>query len=146
MTHSQVTGELAWLLDNLTRQVAHVTQALVFSGDGLVVAASSELSREDGERLSALGAALQSLARGAGQQLRGGEPQQTIVELDSLFLLVTTAGQGTSLAVIATVEAEIGLVAYEMAILVGGMGKYLTARPRGRDEQGSRLRRNHAPF
>jgi uncharacterized protein len=146
MTHSQLTGQLAWLLDNLTNQVEHIVQALVFSGDGLVVAASGGLSREDGERLSALGAGLQSLARGAGQQLRGGEPRQTIVELDSMFLFVTTAGQGTSLAVTATVEANVGLVAYEMAVLVRRMGKYLTARSRASGEQDGGPGRNHGTF
>src|SRR5579859_5164614 len=130
MTQPQASGQLTWLLDNLASQVEHIRQALVFSGDGLVTAASEGLGREDAERLAALAAGLQSLARGAGQQLRGGEARQTIIEMDALFLLVTEAGEGTFLAVTATAEANVGVVAYEMAILVRRMGKYLTARPR----------------
>jgi hypothetical protein len=89
---------------------------------------------------------VERLQRGAGQQLRGGEPRQTIVELDSMFLFVTTAGQGTSLAVTATVEANVSPVAYEMAVLVRRMGKYLTARSRTSGEQGGGPGRNHGTF
>jgi uncharacterized protein len=130
MTQPHNSARLAWLLDNLVGQVEHIREALVLSGDGLVVAASGSLSRDEAERLSALAAGLQSLARGAGQQLRGGETRQTIIEMDSMFLLVTAAGEGTSIAVTATAGADVGLVAYEMAMLVRRMSKYLAARPR----------------
>jgi uncharacterized protein len=131
MTQPQAASELAWLLNNLASQVEHIREALVFSGDGLLVAASEKLGRQDAERLAALAAGLQSLARGAGQQLRGGEARQTIIEMDSLFLLVTEAGEGTFLAVTTAAQANVGVVSYEMAMLVRRMGKYLTARPRG---------------
>ena len=131
MTQPQAASELAWLLNNLASQVEHIKEALVFSGDGLLVAASEKLGREDAERLAALAAGLQSLARGAGQQLRGGQARQTIIEMDSLFLLVTEAGEGTFLAVTTAAQANVGVVSYEMAMLVRRMGKYLTARPRG---------------
>jgi hypothetical protein len=44
--------------------------------------------------------------------------RQTIIEMESGFLLVTAAGSGTCLAVIAGPDADLGLVAYEMAVLV----------------------------
>jgi len=130
MTQPHDSAPLAWLLDNLVGQVEHIKQALVFSGDGLMVAASGSLSRDEAERLSALAAGLQSLARQAGQQVQGGETRQTIIEMDSMFLFVTAAGEGTSLAVTAMGDANVGLVAYEMAMLVRRMGRYLAARPR----------------
>jgi predicted regulator of Ras-like GTPase activity (Roadblock/LC7/MglB family) len=122
--------QLNWLLDNLTGQVEPVRQALVLSRDGLVVAASSSLSRQDGEHLSALAAGVQSLARGAGRHFRGGEVRQTIIEMDAAFLFITAAGQGTCLAVLSSADASVAVVAYEMARLVRRMGKYLTAAPR----------------
>jgi uncharacterized protein len=130
MTRPDNSARLAWLLDNLVGQVEHIRQALVLSGDGLVVAASGSLGRDEAERLSALAAGLQSLARGAGQQMDGGEIRQTIIEMDSMFLFVTAAGEGTSIAVTATGDANVGLVAYETAMLVRRMSKYLAARPR----------------
>jgi predicted regulator of Ras-like GTPase activity (Roadblock/LC7/MglB family) len=122
--------QLGWLLDNLVSQVANVRQALVLSRDGLVVAKSRNIGREEGDRLSALAAGLHSLARGAGQQVGGGDVRQTIIEMDSAFLFVMAAGQGTCLAVLASADVNLSVMAYEMAMLVRRLGTYLTAAPR----------------
>jgi len=131
MTLAKSNGEqLGWLLDNLVSQVANVRQALVLSRDGLVVAKSRNIGREEGDRLSALAAGMQSLARGAGQQVGGGEVRQTIIEMESAFMFVMAAGQGTCLAVIASADVNLSVMAYEMAMLVRRMGAYLTSAPR----------------
>ena len=131
MTQTNSSGEqLGWLLDNLVSGVANVRQALVLSRDGLVVAKSKNMSREQGDHLSALAAGVQSLARGAGQQVGGGEVRQTIIEMDSAFMFVMAAGQGTCLAVLASADANLGVMAYEMAMLVRRMGVHLAAAPR----------------
>jgi predicted regulator of Ras-like GTPase activity (Roadblock/LC7/MglB family) len=136
MTQAKSNGEqLGWLLDNLVTQVANVRQALVLSRDGLVVAKSQNMSREEGDHLSALAAGVQSLARGAGQEIGGGEVRQTIIEMDSAFMFVMAAGQGTCLAVLASADANLGVMAYEMAMLVRRMGTYLTAAPRPADHE-----------
>jgi predicted regulator of Ras-like GTPase activity (Roadblock/LC7/MglB family) len=125
MALTDTTGQLSWLLDNLVNQVEHIQQAVILSRDGLVVAASRGLTREDGEHLSALAAGVQSLARGAGQHFHGGEVRQTIVEMEFAFLFVSAAGRGTCLAVLTSAEPNVGVVAYEMAMLVRRMGKYI---------------------
>ena len=130
MAQTDTTGQLSWLLDNLVDQVEHVQQALILSRDGLVVAASRGLSPEDSEHLSALAAGLQSLARGAGQHFRTGQVRQTIIEMDSAFLFVMAAGRGTCLAVLTGADANVGLIAYEMAMLVKRAGPHLAAHPR----------------
>jgi predicted regulator of Ras-like GTPase activity (Roadblock/LC7/MglB family) len=131
MTQAKGEGEqLGWLLDNLVSRVANVREALILSRDGLVVAMSSNMSREQGDRLSALAAGVQSLARGAGQQVEGGNVRQIVIEMDSAFMFVMAAGQGTCLAVLASAEANVGVMAYEMAMLVRRMGMHLTAAPR----------------
>jgi len=130
MAQTDTTGQLSWLLDNLVSQVEHVQQALVLSRDGLVVSASRGLTREDGDHLSALAAGVQSLARGAGRHFAGGEVRQTIIEMDHAFLFVIAAGRGTCLAVLTTADANVGVIAYEMAMLVRRMGKYLASEPR----------------
>jgi predicted regulator of Ras-like GTPase activity (Roadblock/LC7/MglB family) len=137
MTKTDTTGQLSWLLDNLANQVEHVQQALILSRDGLVVASSQGLTREDGEHLSALAAGVQSLARGTGLYFKAGEVRQTIIEMERAFLFVMAAGQGTCLAVLTSAEPNVGVIAYEMAMLVRRMGKYLVAEPRfpdGEDE------------
>jgi predicted regulator of Ras-like GTPase activity (Roadblock/LC7/MglB family) len=135
MAQTDTTGQLSWLLDNMVSQVEHVEQAIVLSSDGLVVASSQGLSREDGEHLSALAAGVQSLARGTGRQFHGGDVRQTIIEMEFAFLFVVAAGKGTCLAVLTSGEPNVGLVAYEMAMLVRRMGKYLAAEPRFPDHE-----------
>ena len=135
MAQTDTIGQLSWLLDNLVNQVEHVQQALVLSRDGLVVAASQSLTREDGEHLSALAAGVQSLARGTGLHFKGGEVRQTIIEMEHAFLFVIAAGKGTCLAVLTSAEANVGVIAYEMAMLVRRMGKYLDSEPRFPDPE-----------
>ncbi|GAA3423535.1 roadblock/LC7 domain-containing protein [Streptosporangium sandarakinum] len=124
------TGELNWLLDDLTSRVAAVRQAVILSTDGLAVGSSKGLSREDAEHLSAVAAGFQSLARGAGRHFGGGEVRQTIVEMESAFLFVTAAGQGTCLAVLSSSDADVGHIAYEMAMLVKRVGPHISTLPR----------------
>jgi predicted regulator of Ras-like GTPase activity (Roadblock/LC7/MglB family) len=122
--------DLDWLLDDLVDRVDHFRQVVILSRDGLVVAASRDLSREDAEHLSALAAGVQSLARGAGKHFGVGEVRQTIIELDQALLFVTAAGHGSCLAALCPANADAGLVAYEMAMLVKRAGPRLGALPR----------------
>lgn len=123
------TGSLDWLLDDLVSRVGQVDKAVILSRDGLAIGASADLSREDAEHLAAVAAGFQSLARGFGQHFGCGSPMQTIVELESAFLFVTAAGEGSCLAVLATAGADAGLIAYEMAVLVKRVGQHLGVRP-----------------
>jgi predicted regulator of Ras-like GTPase activity (Roadblock/LC7/MglB family) len=127
MSHA---GELDWLLDDLVTRVAQIDKAVILSRDGLTIGASAGLVREDAEHLSAVAAGFQSLARGVGQQFGGGRPRQIIVEMESAFLFVTAAGEGSCLAVLASVSADAGLIAYEMAVLVKRVGEHLSVRAR----------------
>ncbi|MDP9847534.1 roadblock/LC7 domain-containing protein [Streptosporangium lutulentum] len=124
------TGELNWLLDDLTSRVGAVRQAVILSTDGLAVGFSKGLGREDAEHLSAVAAGFQSLARGAGRHFGGGEVRQTIVEMESAFLFVTAAGRGTCLAVLSDSDADVGHIAYEMAMLVKRVGQHISTQPR----------------
>jgi predicted regulator of Ras-like GTPase activity (Roadblock/LC7/MglB family) len=123
-------GQLSWLLDDLVQRLHHVRQAVVLSRDGLVMAAAHDMSREDGDHLAALAAGLQGLAHGAMEHCAAREVRQTIIEMDSAFVFVMAAGEGTCLAVISSADANVGVIAYEMAMMVRRMGKYLAARPR----------------
>jgi predicted regulator of Ras-like GTPase activity (Roadblock/LC7/MglB family) len=122
--------ELSWLLDDLAARIDQIKQAVILSRDGLALAASKTLSREDAEHLSALAAGVQSLARGAGEHFGLGEVRQTIIELERAFLFVTAAAHGSCLAVLCPSDADAGLIAYEMAMLVKRAGPHLIAQPR----------------
>ena len=122
--------DLSWLLDDLASRVGHFQKAVILSRDGLAIAASAGLRRDEAERLSALAAGVQSLASGAGQHFGVGEVRQIIIELEQALLFVTAAGHGSCLAVLCPANADAGLVAYEMALLVKRAGPHLAARPR----------------
>ena len=122
--------DLAWLLDDLASRVPDFKRAVILSRDGLAVAASRDLSREDAEHLCALASAVQSLARGAGERFGVGAVRQTIVELEQALLFVTAAGHGSCLAALCAASADAGLIAYEMAMLVKRAGPHLAAHPR----------------
>lgn len=130
MADPTTTSELDWLLDDLIKRVAGAQRAVVLSSDGLLIGRSRELAREDAEHLSAVASGFQSLARGTGKHFGGGNVRQTVVEMDNAFLVVTAAGQGACLALLTRADADMGMVAYEMNLLVKKVGSFLIAAPR----------------
>lgn len=123
-------GELDWLLATMVEKVDQVRQAVILSADGLVLATSPGITQDEADHLAALTAGMQSLARSASQQLSGGEVRQTVIEMDQALLFIAAAGSGTCLAVVADTEADAGLIAYEMTMLVKRVGKHMVANPR----------------
>ncbi len=119
-----------WLLDELLTRVPQARCAVVLSVDGMLTAASNGLPRDDAEHLAAVAAGFSSLARGAGQRFRGGAVRQTIVEMEDAFLLVSTAGQGSCLAVLAAPDTDLGVLAYEMTMLATRVGAHLATPSR----------------
>ena len=122
--------ELDWLLDDLVRRVPEVRHAVVLSSDGLATGASSGLTREDAEHLAAVASGFHSLAKGAARHFQAGGVRQTMIELDHAFLFVTAAGDGSCMALLSEAEADVGLIAYEMALLVKRVGEHLGSEPR----------------
>ena len=127
---STPSGELNWLLDDLVERVAGIRKALVLSNDGLPTGVSRELDREDSEHLAAVASGFHSLAKGVGRHFDAGGVRQTIVELDEAFLFVMAAGDGSCLAVLSDADSDVGLVAYEMTLLVKRVGAHLGSAPR----------------
>ncbi|HZS19483.1 MAG TPA: roadblock/LC7 domain-containing protein [Pseudonocardiaceae bacterium] len=130
MVKPKTTTDLRWLLDDFVGRVAGADRIVVLSADGLLVSRSSGLSNDDAEHLAAIASAFQGLARGAARHFEGGGVRQTLVEMDNVFLVVTAAGRGACLAVLASDKADLGLIAYEMNILLKRVGTYLSAAPR----------------
>jgi predicted regulator of Ras-like GTPase activity (Roadblock/LC7/MglB family) len=130
------SGQLDWLLDDLVTRVSEVTKAVILSRDGLAVGSSDGMTREDSEYLCAAAAAFQSLAKGTSQHFGGGAVRQTVIEMESAFLFVMAAGEGSCLAVLAAQGADVGLIAYEMALLVTRVGQHLAVGRRATAEVG----------
>src|ERR1700691_959815 len=87
--------DLAWLLDDLADRLSDFRRAVILSRDGLCIAASRDLSREDAEHLSAVAAAVQSLAAGSGDRFSAGGLRQTVIQPGDEGFFRHPAGQGT---------------------------------------------------
>lgn len=115
-----------WLVNNFVTQVPGVTEAVVVSSDGLPIAASTGLDRDSVDRFSAVASGLIGLSYGAAGRFRGGAVTEVIVEMENAFLFVTGISDGSLLAVVADAGSDIGLIGYEMAVLVEKAGAALT--------------------
>lgn len=125
-TLSTEAANFGWLLDNFVRTVPGTRHTLVVSADGLLMAMSEQLDRTSGDQLAAIVAGMSSLTRGAARQLRAGEVRQAIVEMDDLFLFLMSVSNGSVLAVVADASCDVGLIGYEMAMLVSRTEATLT--------------------
>lgn len=124
--HRAPPGELGWLISGFTHRLAGVSHAVVVSSDGVLVAASELFPRERAEQLAALTSGLVGVTMGAARLLDSVEVRQTVVEMGRGYLLVMTIRDGSILAVLATREADLGIVGYEMVRLVHQAGERLT--------------------
>jgi predicted regulator of Ras-like GTPase activity (Roadblock/LC7/MglB family) len=118
--------DLDWLITAFARRIEGVTSVVVLSTDGLVLALSEDLPRDTADTLAAVTAGLTSLTAGAARHMGAGTVNQVIVEMEGGFLFVTTISEGSALAVMSGTDADIGLIGYEMSLLVARIGQVLT--------------------
>lgn len=130
MVQEPIAVDLTWLVQDLVDRVADVQHAVVLSADGLRVASSKDIQRDAADRVSAIASGLQSLARGINTHFQIGNLRQTALEYDDGYVFVIAAGHGTCLAVISGPETDMGLVAYEMEMMVQRAAEHLATRPR----------------
>ncbi len=127
---SKEAQNLNWLVNNFVRNVPGVAHAVVVSSDGLLMAVSDRLDRARADQLSAVASGLASLTHGAARVFDAGVVNQTIVEMERGFLFVISVSDGSCLAALASPSCDIGLVGYEMALLVARTGDVLTPQLR----------------
>ena len=117
---------LNWLVSTFVDRVPGVQDAVVVSADGLPMALSDGLDRDTADRFAAVASGLVGLAHGAASRFGGGAVHQVIVEMERSFLFVTGISDGSCLAVVAEATCDVGLVGYEMAVLVERVGRVVT--------------------
>jgi predicted regulator of Ras-like GTPase activity (Roadblock/LC7/MglB family) len=108
---SAAARDLNWLINSFTDRVP---------------GAADRLDRAHADQLAAITAGLASLTRGAATCFDAGEVHQLIVEMTAGYLFVTSVGEGSCFAVFAAPDCDIGLVGYEMGLLVERLGAVLT--------------------
>ncbi len=115
-----------WLVANFVERVPGVSETVVVSSDGLPMALSGGLDRDAADRFAAVASGLIGLAYGAAGRFGGGRVNEVIIEMEYAFLFVTGVSDGSCLAVVADSDCDVGLVGYEMALLVEKTGPFLT--------------------
>ncbi|HZD80522.1 MAG TPA: roadblock/LC7 domain-containing protein [Actinomycetota bacterium] len=123
---SQAAQNLNWLITNFVDRVPGVAHTIVVSADGLLLAVSEGFPRDRADQLAAVASGLTSLTQGASRVFEGGTVTQTVVEMERGFLFIMSVSDGSCLAVLASTACDIGLVGYEMALLVERAGEVLT--------------------
>jgi predicted regulator of Ras-like GTPase activity (Roadblock/LC7/MglB family) len=115
--------------------VPGVAHAVVVSADGLLVAVSDYLPRDGADQLAAVTSGLVSMTAGAARIFGDDEVKQTVVEMGRGYFLVMNIRDGSILAVLASREADIGVVGYEMVRLAKQAGEMLTPAVRAELQQ-----------
>jgi len=122
--------DLNWLITAFADRVPSVAHALVVSSDGLPLAFSQGLPPDRVDQLAAVASGLNSLVDGASRIFEGGPVSQTVVEMRHGLLIVMAVTGGSTLAVLAGADCDVGLLAYEMALLADRTWRVLTPQPR----------------
>src|ERR687893_690025 len=129
-------SQFGWLVNDFAERVPGVAHAVVVSADGLLLTSSARLPVDRADQLAAVASGLVSLTQGAARCFEAGEVVQTVVEMERGIVLLMSINAGSCLAVLASTNCDIGLVGYEMTLLVDRVGQVLTPQLRA-ELQGS---------
>jgi predicted regulator of Ras-like GTPase activity (Roadblock/LC7/MglB family) len=134
-TLSKQAQDLNWLISGFATRVPGVRHAIVASSDGLPVAISGQLSRDEADQLSAVTSGLVSIASVVAQLADADEVRQAVIEMGRGYFLGMTIRDGSVLAVLTMADADLGVVGFEMARLVKQAGEVLTPTLRAELQQ-----------
>jgi uncharacterized protein len=109
--------DLSRLVTSFTERVPAVAHAAVVSADGLPLAASAGLPRDQADQLAAVTSGLTKLVQGAARIFSGGPVAQAVVVMEQGTLIMMSLSGNSVLAVLAAPESDLGNVAYEMSLL-----------------------------
>ena len=115
-----------WLLKQFATKTPEVVDAIAVSSDGLLIAMANPGNRDDADRLAAITSAVISLGQGASRVYDLGRTNKIIVDMDRGYLLVSAIGAGSALGVLASRSADLGNLAYQMAVFANRAGSVLT--------------------
>ena len=126
MTLSEQANNVNWLMANFVRATPGVEQAIAVSSDGLLIAMSTDIDRASADKLAAIITGMRALAHGASSELGKGPVAQVLVEMANAYLFVSAISGGSTLGVVTRRTCDLGLVGYEITLLVERVGPQLT--------------------
>ena len=126
MSLSHEANSVNWLMVNFVERTPGVEQAVAVSSDGLLLAVSTTIDRASADRLAAIITGMRALSHGASGELSRGPVVQVLIEMANAYLFVSSISGGSTLGVVAAKNCDLGLVGYEIAMLVDRVGAQLT--------------------
>lgn len=114
------------MLANFVKDTDGVTDAVAVSSDGLLMAMSDGLGRDDADQLAAIVAGIVSLANGVSARFQFDSLRLVMIEMRRGLLLVSAVSDGSCVGVLAAETCDVGLVGYEIAVLAERAGRLLT--------------------
>ncbi len=126
MELSEKANNVNWLMVNFVRGTPGVDHALAVSSDGLLIALSSSLDRASADKMAAIITGLRSLAHGATSEIGKGQVMQVLIEMTGGYLFVSSISGGSTLGVVTSRDCDLGLVGFEITLLVERVGSQLT--------------------
>ena len=119
-------ARLSWLLDRFERETPGVRFVQTVSGDGIHLACSSSMDRTSADRFAAVTSGLTSLCESAGDVFGMTPVVRQVIETGTGWILVSRISPRASLAVITERHADLGLIGYEMTLLIEQAGEILS--------------------
>lgn len=123
---SKARDDLSWLLNTFVRDTPGVVVAQTMSSDGMHLAASGNINQVQCDQFAAVTSGLASLGESATEIFGHQDVVRQIIETDSGWILVTKVSPLASLAVVTDSSADLGLVGYELALLVERSGEFMS--------------------
>jgi predicted regulator of Ras-like GTPase activity (Roadblock/LC7/MglB family) len=118
------------MLEDMARRAPGVEQAVMLSADGLLLAMSPGLGRDDGDRFAAVAAGLLGIAVGASGPLGGGPVEEVVVQMRDKLLVVMRINAEGVLATLGSAGCDVAAIAYEMAVFARTSASLLDAAAR----------------
>jgi predicted regulator of Ras-like GTPase activity (Roadblock/LC7/MglB family) len=126
-----VNDDLSWMLESAL-EVPEARHAILVSADGLLMARSNEVDKDQADTVAAAMSGMQSLSRTVAGFCGDARTtwRQTLVEFDGGWVFLISAGEGAYLAVSASPRVDMADITFRMQQLVGQLGKALSTPPR----------------
>jgi uncharacterized protein len=125
------TADLDWVMTGLKKKVPGVLHALTATADGLYLASTPGLDDATRTLLSSITSGIASLTASAAATCGADHPVQTLVEIDRGFMIVASIADTAAVIVLTSREVDLGLIGYELGLLVQRIGRVLTPELRG---------------